>query len=96
MRKLDDQKDDIVPTTIIFREPDLYRTDIRLVHELNFLLQQINLMLLQIDVSNFNLILIYLPSIYLHKSNIHDFLVLPSTFKPICLKNYVQSTFFCH
>ena len=51
MRKADDQEDEIVSASILSGEHYSYRKDIRLVCGLN-------LLLLRIDASNFNLILI--------------------------------------
>ena len=57
MRNSDDQEDDIVSAGILCRECDSYRKYLWLVRELNLLLQQLNLLLLLIAVSNFNLVL---------------------------------------
>ena len=54
----DDQEDNIVLAAILRRERYSYRTDILLVRKLNLLLQQLNLLLLRMDASNFNFILI--------------------------------------
>ena len=58
MREPNDQEDDIVLDAIIFCERDLFRTDIKLVRELHFMLQRFNFLLIQIDANNFKSILI--------------------------------------
>ena len=58
MREPDNELDNIVSYTIICCERDLYKTDIWLVPKLNLLMQKLNFLLLRIDPSNFNLILI--------------------------------------
>ena len=58
IREHDDQEDDILSAAIICLRRDSHRTDIPLVRELNLLLQLLNVLLLWIDASNFNLIFI--------------------------------------